>query len=186
MCDVCNRGFISESRYLAHRATHHNVRYECTQCIEQFVQRAQLSEHQKVTGHLGEGIIESLEECDDKTRYDDLLKSTDLPTTSEFDTQNNDMHVEMFIEPSQTESEQPLLEEQEQQNSTDVFAQIDNVLDDMNHIEEAAKVLYGLQNIDKNDSHQQIESNNEYISSEYDNYNASPSVPVVSLSTNLT
>lgn len=61
MCDVCNRGFIQEFRYLAHRSTHHNVRYECTQCITQFTQRLQLSEHQKSTGHSGEGIIENLD-----------------------------------------------------------------------------------------------------------------------------
>lgn len=63
LCDVCNRRFMHEYRYLEHRATHHNVRYECTQCFCHFEQRSELSEHQSITGHCGEGIIESLEVC---------------------------------------------------------------------------------------------------------------------------
>lgn len=66
ICDVCNRGFIHEFRFLAHRSTHHNVRYECTQCITQFAHRSNLAEHQKLTGHIGEGIIEGLDVTFDK------------------------------------------------------------------------------------------------------------------------
>lgn len=177
MCDVCNRGFISESRYLAHRATHHNVRYECTQCITQFLQRAQLCEHQKATGHMGEGIIESLEECDDKlpeTHLDDLITSVEVP---EFHVQQDELCEELpHIKPDQ----QIIQQEQDMDNnnsSTDVFSQIDDVVDDITHIEEAAKVLYGLQNIDKIDSNQQmiIEPSTEYLKHDFIEYNPSSS-----------
>ena len=128
MCDICNRGFIQETKYFAHRATHHNVRFECTQCIEHFLQRSQLSDHQKLTGHSGEGIVESLE----------VMGSTD----------GTDKSTEMDVY-NESETVGPI-------NCENAFQEeMGNVLDDINNIE-AAKVLYGLQNIDNTDDYSAV------------------------------
>lgn len=63
ICDICHKGFIHEYRFMKHRETHHHVRYECTKCLEQFSERFNFIQHQKETGHTGEGIVESLEVC---------------------------------------------------------------------------------------------------------------------------
>jgi hypothetical protein len=56
---------VNENKFLRHIRSHHNVRYECTHCQLQFVERILLVEHQKCTGHFGEGIVESLGEIID-------------------------------------------------------------------------------------------------------------------------
>lgn len=70
MCDICNRAFTQEIRFLNHRKSHHNVRFECKQCLEQFEDRAILSQHQVNFGHEGEGIIENLAELIDSAGTD--------------------------------------------------------------------------------------------------------------------
>lgn len=70
MCDICNRAFTHEIRFLNHRKSHHNVRFECKQCLEQFEDRSILSEHQLSFGHEGEGIIENLAELIDSAGTD--------------------------------------------------------------------------------------------------------------------
>jgi hypothetical protein len=56
---------------------------------------------------------------------------------------------------------------QHQPNARDVSSEIDNILDNINNIEEAAKVLYGLQNIDKMEHNYVPEPHNEYINTNY-------------------
>lgn len=61
VCDICNKSFLHESRYVQHRQSHYDVMFECTQCLVQFKDRAELQEHQKDNEHVGEGVIENLE-----------------------------------------------------------------------------------------------------------------------------
>lgn len=84
MCDICNRSFTHEIRFLNHRESHHNVRFECKQCLEQFIDRSILSEHQLIEGHEGEGIIENLAEIQDSAGTDVI----------ESDKENNQKFVE--------------------------------------------------------------------------------------------
>ncbi|GAB0096428.1 zinc finger protein Xfin-like [Sergentomyia squamirostris] len=66
MCDICNKTFSQELRFLIHRSTHQNVRFECTECLEKFVKREILKKHQNATGHRGQGVVESVEATDSK------------------------------------------------------------------------------------------------------------------------
>lgn len=61
MCDICKVCFCYEQKFLQHRFSHHNVRFECTQCLENFQERNSLIQHQSETEHKGEGIIEGFE-----------------------------------------------------------------------------------------------------------------------------
>lgn len=60
LCDICNRVFLQEQRYLAHRNTHNLLLFECRECLEQFADREKFLEHQNQTNHNGEGRIESV------------------------------------------------------------------------------------------------------------------------------
>lgn len=75
ICDICNRSFSHEIRFLNHRESHHNVRFECKQCLEQFIDRSILSEHQLIEGHEGEGIIENLAELQQNSAGTDVIES---------------------------------------------------------------------------------------------------------------
>ncbi|XP_055694741.1 zinc finger protein 568-like [Lutzomyia longipalpis] len=61
VCDVCSKTFSHELRFLTHRATHQNVRYECTECLQRFLTKELLKEHHATSGHNGQGIVESVE-----------------------------------------------------------------------------------------------------------------------------
>ncbi|XP_059609022.1 zinc finger protein ZFP2-like [Phlebotomus argentipes] len=94
MCDVCSKTFSQELRFLSHRATHQNVRYECTECLEHFLKREELKEHQSDSGHKGQGIVESVKvakadssaiEEAAKALYDLQNDKTVMPQISEID-----------------------------------------------------------------------------------------------------
>lgn len=102
---------------MAHRDTHYNVRYECTECELQFEARTQLSMHQVQSDHKGEGIIENLEEPDVKQLS--IIKEEYCVMKL-----NNDVEPELVTT---------------------------SISGEQNNIEEAAKVLYGLQNLDKSE-----------------------------------
>lgn len=141
--------------------SHHNVQYECIQCLEKFSSRKLMyeafnfcfsffifkknilrSEHQEATQHTGEGIIENLES---ETNVDESI-------------------VERVGDLNQTTAANA--------KSSEV---LDDVFDEMDNIEEtAAKVLYGLQNMDRTESPQSfsvsIGQPTREINSEFLNY----------------
>lgn len=60
-CEICNRGFMHYGRYLIHKTYHKGVKYECTECTELFLSKDELTQHHAESGHIGEGVVESLE-----------------------------------------------------------------------------------------------------------------------------
>lgn len=39
ICEICSRSYTQQSRYVSHKMSHHNVQYECIQCMEKFSSR---------------------------------------------------------------------------------------------------------------------------------------------------
>ncbi|XP_037046087.1 zinc finger protein 184-like isoform X2 [Bradysia coprophila] len=125
ICEICSRSYTQQLRYMSHKMSHRNVQYECIQCLEKFSSRKLISEHQEATTHTGEGIIENIEtESNDE---DNLLPDTVFG------------QADHFVDDTNAKTVQTL----------------DDVFDEMDNIEEtAAKVLYGLQNMDRTESPQ--------------------------------
>lgn len=59
-CEICDKGFMHYGRFMVHKSYHKGVKYECKMCSDIFVTKDDLIEHQSVTKHTGEGIIETL------------------------------------------------------------------------------------------------------------------------------
>lgn len=39
ICEICSRSYTQQLRYMSHKMSHHNVQYECIQCLEKFTSR---------------------------------------------------------------------------------------------------------------------------------------------------
>lgn len=61
-CDVCKISFSQEHKFLDHRFSHKNVRFECKECLKTFINKNLLIEHQTKENHYGAGIIEDFNE----------------------------------------------------------------------------------------------------------------------------
>lgn len=59
-CEICGKGFMHYGRFMVHKSYHKGVKYECKMCSDIFGAKEELIEHQNVTNHTGEGIIETL------------------------------------------------------------------------------------------------------------------------------
>jgi uncharacterized Zn-finger protein len=57
-CSYCGKGFLQRSKYIIHKSFHKTIRYECTECQNQFSTKENLALHQKTLSHVGEKINE--------------------------------------------------------------------------------------------------------------------------------
>ncbi|KAJ9575348.1 hypothetical protein L9F63_025701, partial [Diploptera punctata] len=67
-CEICGRGFQHKGRYIVHKSYHKGVKFECSTCRKRFSSKENFDLHQKTTGHIGEGIIEGLEDGENTNR----------------------------------------------------------------------------------------------------------------------
>ncbi|XP_011506078.1 PREDICTED: zinc finger protein 761-like isoform X1 [Ceratosolen solmsi marchali] len=57
-CSYCGKGFLQRSKYIIHKSFHKTIKYECTECHNQFSNKENLAFHQKTLSHTGEKITE--------------------------------------------------------------------------------------------------------------------------------